>query len=143
VRLLALAATLLLTTSGVLYVREHGRRTPTAPADRPALVAARDEVLPPAVWPQPLVAPRDDRGRRLASRARTSAPRPDGIRNGETNAPAPAAFDGTIRVVRMRLTRATLPLLGIPIIDPSAEGTVEIELLVGEDGLAKSIRAVR
>jgi hypothetical protein len=143
VRLLALAATLLLTTSGVLYVRERGRRTPTPPADRPAILAARDEMLPPAASPEPLVALHDDRVRRLASRARTPAPRPDGIRDSDTAAAASEAFDGAIRVVRMRLTRATLPLLGIPIIDPNAEGTVEIELLVGEDGLAKSIRAVR
>jgi hypothetical protein len=142
VRLLAVAAALLLTASGVLYVRDGDRGTALPRADRPAVVAAHDEVLPPGVSAEPLLASRDDRPRRPASRTRTRALQRDVIRDADTAAAASGEFDG-VRVVRMRLTRATLPLLGIPIIDPNAAGTVEIELLVGEDGLARSIRAVR
>jgi hypothetical protein len=142
VRLMAVAAALLLTTSGVLYVRERDRGTHVPHADRSAVAVAHDEVLPPSVSAEPLVASRDDRPRRPARRTRTPAFQRDVIRDAETTAAASGEFDG-VRVVRMRLTRATLPLLGIPIIDPNAAGTVEIELLVGEDGLTRSIRAVR
>src|SRR5262249_22829850 len=38
------------------------------------------------------------------------------------------------RVVRVRIPRASLVALGVPIIDPDAPGTLDVELLVGDDG---------
>jgi hypothetical protein len=48
-------------------------------------------------------------------------------------------------VVRARIPRAMLPLLGVPIvtIDPDAPGTIDVELLLGEDGLARTIQIIR
>lgn len=43
-------------------------------------------------------------------------------------------------VVRVRMPRSTLAHLGIPIADPEASGSVDLEVLVGEDGIARTIR---
>jgi len=45
--------------------------------------------------------------------------------------------------VRARIPRAYLPMLGVPIIDPDAEGSVDIEVVLGEDGLQRAIRVLR
>jgi hypothetical protein len=57
--------------------------------------------------------------------------------------PASAEFEDVVRIVRMRLPRSTLASLGVPVIDPGAAGTVDVELLIGVDGLARTIRMVR
>jgi hypothetical protein len=44
--------------------------------------------------------------------------------------------------VLVRLPRAMLPMLGVPIINPDAPGTVNLEVILREDGLAKTIRIV-
>jgi len=44
--------------------------------------------------------------------------------------------------VLVRFPRAMLPMLGVPIINPDAPGTVNLEVTLREDGLAKTIRIV-
>jgi hypothetical protein len=44
--------------------------------------------------------------------------------------------------VYTRMPRAMLPALGVPIIDPDASGMVGVEMLIGSDGVARSIRIV-
>jgi hypothetical protein len=44
--------------------------------------------------------------------------------------------------VLVRLPRAMLPMLGVPIINPDAPGTVNLEVVLREDGLAQTIRIV-
>lgn len=53
-----------------------------------------------------------------------------------------ASGDGAVQLVRIRLPRAMLPALGVPVIDPDIAGTVNVELLLGDDGLARTIRIV-
>jgi hypothetical protein len=65
------------------------------------------------------------------------------VRDTNRAIPTHAEFDDVVRVVRMRVPRATLASFGIAVIDPSAAGTVDVELLVGVDGLARTIRTVR
>jgi hypothetical protein len=55
----------------------------------------------------------------------------------------PLMANEPIRVVRMRVERSVLGELGIP--SPAAQGTahletVDIEVLVGEDGVARGVR---
>jgi hypothetical protein len=38
------------------------------------------------------------------------------------------------------MSRAALASLGMPIVDPNVDGVVEVEMLVGDDGVAQSIR---
>ena len=44
--------------------------------------------------------------------------------------------------VLVRLPRAMLPMLGVPVINPDAPGTVNLEVVLREDGLAETIRIV-
>lgn len=48
----------------------------------------------------------------------------------------------SLTVVRMRVPMRTLSHLPLPIVDTETSGSVVIEVLVGEDGVARSIRPV-
>ena len=47
-----------------------------------------------------------------------------------------------LSVMRVRMPRGAFARLGIPIANPDAEGLVDVEVLVGHDGVAQSIRRV-
>jgi hypothetical protein len=47
------------------------------------------------------------------------------------------------QTVQLRLPRSALLLFGIPVIEPEVEGAVNVELLLSEDGQARTIRIVR
>jgi hypothetical protein len=53
------------------------------------------------------------------------------------------ARGGNVETVYARIPRRYLPLLGIPMIEPDAEGAVGIEVDIGEDGQYKAIRIVQ
>jgi hypothetical protein len=46
----------------------------------------------------------------------------------------------SLQIVRMRVASATLKAHGYAISDPTGDGTVEIEMIVGLDGMARSVR---
>lgn len=72
-----------------------------------------------------------------------SLPRGSGSEAAETGfviAPEPLADPTTLHIVRVRMSRVALASLGLPIADPDAEGLLEVEMLVGDDGVARSIR---
>jgi hypothetical protein len=43
-------------------------------------------------------------------------------------------------VVRVRVPRHALATLGFPVVEPDEGGSVDLEMLVGEDGVAYTIR---
>ena len=47
-----------------------------------------------------------------------------------------------LQIVRLRLPREALQVLGVVLVEPDAEGMVDVDVLVGEDGLARDIRQV-
>jgi hypothetical protein len=47
---------------------------------------------------------------------------------------------GPLMLMRVRMTRREFSRLGIPISNPQGDGLVDVEVLVGEDGVARSIR---
>jgi hypothetical protein len=47
---------------------------------------------------------------------------------------------GSLRVVRVRVPGDTLDVPGLAVDAPSRDGLVDIEMIVGEDGLARSMR---
>jgi hypothetical protein len=49
---------------------------------------------------------------------------------------------GPMAVMRVRMPRGAFGRLGIPIASPDADGLVDVEVLVGHDGVAQSIRRV-
>ena len=54
--------------------------------------------------------------------------------------PEPFSDAASLHVVRVRMARMALATLGMPITDPDADGLVDVEMLVGDDGVARSIR---
>jgi hypothetical protein len=54
--------------------------------------------------------------------------------------PEPLVDPGGLHVVRARMSRIALATLGVPIVSPDLDGLVEVEMLVGDDGVAQSIR---
>jgi hypothetical protein len=55
----------------------------------------------------------------------------------------PALPSEPLQLVRLRIPKEALPGLGIALFDPDAGGTVDVDVLVGEDGLPKNIRRIR
>jgi hypothetical protein len=45
-----------------------------------------------------------------------------------------------LTMMRIRMPRSTFARLGVPIANPDGDGMVDVEVLVGEDGVARSIR---
>lgn len=75
--------------------------------------------------------------------------RDDGPRGREEPPPAgtialaePPLDPAATSVVRVRMPRRALAGLGIPLADPEGGGAVDLEILVGEDGIARTIRRV-
>ena len=79
-----------------------------------------------------------------------TTPRVPSIQPRETRSGQPGAdtvlatqLEGDVaQRVLVRLPRSMLPMLGVPIINPDAPGTVNLEVILREDGLAKMIRVI-
>ena len=54
--------------------------------------------------------------------------------------PEPYVDPSALHIVRVRMSRMALATLGMPILNPDADGLVDVEMLVGDDGVARSIR---
>jgi hypothetical protein len=46
----------------------------------------------------------------------------------------------TASVVRVRVPRSALATLGIALVEPDGTGQVDLEMIVGEDGVARAIQ---
>lgn len=55
-------------------------------------------------------------------------------------AAGPLSDRAGLTVMRVRMSRSAFASLGFPIMEPDAAGTVDVEVIVGEDGVARSIR---
>lgn len=51
-----------------------------------------------------------------------------------------AYMDTPLTMMRVRMSRSAFSRLGVPIANPDGDGMVDVEVLVGEDGVARSIR---
>lgn len=58
-------------------------------------------------------------------------------------AATPARRGEPLQLVRLRLPREALQGLGVALLEPEAGGMVDLDVLVGEDGLPRDIRKVR
>jgi hypothetical protein len=56
---------------------------------------------------------------------------------------APMRAHEPLQMVRLRLPREALQALGLALLEPDASGMVDVDVLVGEDGLPRDIRKVR
>jgi hypothetical protein len=73
------------------------------------------------------------------SRGETVAPR---YELGVVLAADPILDASTTSIVRVRVRRPALVALGMPLVEPDEGGLVDLEILVGEDGVARTIRRV-
>jgi hypothetical protein len=48
-----------------------------------------------------------------------------------------------LQLVRLRIPREALQALGVPLFEPEARGLVDVDVLIGEDGLPRDVRRVR
>jgi hypothetical protein len=55
----------------------------------------------------------------------------------------PALLSEPLQLVRLRVPKEALLGLGLSLVEPDASGTVDVDVLVGEDGLPRNIRHVR
>ena len=55
----------------------------------------------------------------------------------------PAADTETVQLVRIRVPVGALLALGVTTTDPDASGVVDVDVTVGDDGLAREIRGIR
>lgn len=51
-----------------------------------------------------------------------------------------AGMNTPLTIMRVRMPRSAFSRLGVPIANPDGEGMVDVDVLVGEDGVARSIR---
>ena len=51
-----------------------------------------------------------------------------------------AGVEAPLTMMRVRMSRSAFSRLGIPIANPDGDGMVDVDVLVGEDGVARSIR---
>ena len=136
----AIAAAIIL-SCGLWLAREQGG-VGLVPALPPGPERA---VLPPAPSSVPAVdiaeatPPRKHRARAPAAAAapmsRTPEPSAMLVLVG-----TPFTGDEQVHVVRMRMDRAALAGMGLRPLDGDATSTVDVELLVGEDGVARALR---
>ena len=127
--------------SAVIYLDMLVMRAPLP--DRPA-----DGLASSGTEFRPLPAPLDVEEPRLVRPAavpRRAAQRPARDVRGAVQANVEQRASGMgedAQLVRIRLPRAMLPQLGVPVIDPDVAGMVNVELLLDNDGLARTIRIV-
>jgi hypothetical protein len=122
--------------ASVLAIASLVRNPARAPDRRSPAIEAADSV---DVFPVVTTASSEQ------SRATRPAARPlqASTRRAETAyeiVPEPYADTAALHVVRVRMARTALATLGMPIVDPDAEGLIDVAMLVGDDGVARSIR---
>ena len=135
---MAAAAVVIATAAAIVY-------WPAARAPMP------QETRTPAATPtRPSPAPTFPRAAAARSGAVANAPysAPAATQTGVPDAVLTLAADPlvaaeSLQLVRVRVPRQALQSLGVVLIDPDAEGTVEIDVLVGGDGLPRDIRRVQ
>jgi hypothetical protein len=117
-------------------------RAPSEPS-RLEPVVARVAEKPPVITSVP---PAERERSVKAHRRRPLRPRRQNETMAPPNAPgmmlvADQILDASATsIVRVRVPRTALLTLGIPLVEPDDGGSVEVELHVGEDGVARTIR---
>jgi hypothetical protein len=160
-RLAFAAAAVVVIAAGAFYVRERFARTSLPASSREAVVqdGARRDMDPPLVGegkdqqeeslsPAQPVSSSDERSK--ASR-RAGHPRENGTRSESSEAGmdfVPVIYGSDLtpleggQILRVRLSRSALASLGLPVNVEHPDETLMADVMLGEDGLARSIRLV-
>jgi hypothetical protein len=145
---LAVAATLAITTALFqLRASREPARDPEASASRAAArsVEEPDRLATVANPDSTRFAPR--RARRPRNAVRQVTPTETSSAGASTPLVSltgePALAAEPLQLVRLRVPRTSLRAFGVALIDPDASGLVDVDLIVGSDGLPRDIRRVR
>lgn len=133
----AAVATIAALAAFLLRVPEQTADPRPVPDRRIPLVAGGPQA--PAVEPEPRV-PQASKPR-PAQRRHARLRRP-ALAKGAGAVPTWRENDGVVQAVRVVMPREMLSVLGVPVIEPGSAGTVAVEVLLGDDGLARAIRVV-
>jgi hypothetical protein len=115
--------------------------------DRLELTATPASVMAPQQRPRVAFTPRNPATQLPSHRARATSYQPPAARESVTSY-EPYFIVGTPRdaaplsVVRLRMARSALATLGLPLPNPDAAAIVDVDVFVGEDGIARAIRPV-
>jgi hypothetical protein len=142
----AIAAALLVAVAG-LTVREKpqgpGRDTMVAVPAVPvtAAIAPPDAFAPPEMIAGPPPVIRDAAPRVRLERTRAADPVDPPM--GMVRLIADRTFETeSLRIVRVRVPRASLEALGVALLEPDTATLVDVELVVGDDGLPRQVRRI-
>ena len=105
----------------------------------PAANAVRPGDVEPALE-TPLIERNGPRPRGVPHEARRASGRSAALQEEYVIVPDPFARETPMNIVRVQMSRTAFATLGVPIANPDAEGLVEVEMLVGDDGVARTIR---
>lgn len=123
----------------VVVIVRHGSVDPSGSDTMPAVeTAAPPESLLTRVPGAPL--PADDVEPPLTRRVAGPDRRQPAGERGYVIVPGPLVDPTSRHLVRARMSSRALATLGMPIVNPDADGLVEVEMLVGDDGVAQLIR---
>jgi hypothetical protein len=144
-RALALAAAVVTAVTGAVVVWQTSRVSPSLDGRAPiaelslypeAVDAQRPETtLSVVVSAQP-----ERRARPRLPRATGRPPLPPALL---TLGAVPLQDTESLQLVRLRLPREVLQALGVVFLEPELQTVVDVDVLVGEDGLPRDIRQVR
>jgi hypothetical protein len=112
----------------------------------PSPVAPLEAQAPTPVMLQPPIEPRRPAVEAAASMPRLSRrplPHIDDAPLVVMIFDAPALPEETLQLVRLRIPKDALAGLGMELFGPEVDGLVDVDVLVGEDGLPKDIRKIR
>lgn len=116
-------------------------RAPSNPSRVAPLVARPPETPSVVLNPRPVV--RDTSVDAHRQRPRPSRPRLETMaarHEGMVFVADPILDASATTIVRVRVPRTALATLGLPLLEPDDRGLVDLEILVGEDGVARTIR---
>jgi hypothetical protein len=139
----ALGWAIIVVATALVIVAMLPHRDSTSPLEERTAIAAQPLAAEPAIAPQEL--PGRNRTTGSPARVRSRAPvadiPPPAVESGGyVIVPEPLGPTTSLQVVRVRMSRAGLASLGLAIVDPEAEGLVDVDMLVGDDGIARVIR---
>jgi hypothetical protein len=135
VRLAVVAATI--ASAALIITVAFDRRRPEPTLVDPAPIASM-EPLPSANMTLPEIEAPVVRSK--PPRRRSRAERAPRTTTGIVLVADPILDGSALSVVRVRVPLSALINFGIPVPDPDAQGSVDLEMLVGEDGIARTIR---
>jgi hypothetical protein len=139
---LALAAAVVTAVTGAVVVRQTSDVSPPLDVRAPiAALSAYREAVDAQRLAATLSAEAERRARPpLPRRAAAGRPLPPALL---TLGAVPLQDTEPLQLVRLRLPREVLQALGVVFLEPELQTVVDVDVLVGEDGLPRDIRQVR